>query len=54
MDTEAGRAFEVTAAGEIVWDFVNPHRAGKEKELTAALFDLIRLETEPDFIKEEK
>jgi len=50
-DTEAGRAFEVTPKGEVVWDFINPHRAGEEKELTASLFDLIRLETIPDFIK---
>jgi len=50
-DTESGRAFEVTPEGEVVWDFINPHRAGEEKELTASLFDLLRLETIPDFIK---
>jgi arylsulfotransferase ASST len=49
-DTEAGRAFEVTPEGEVVWDFINPHRAGEDKELTASLFDLIRLETIPTFI----
>ena len=54
VDTEAGRAFEVTPEGEIVWDFINPHRAGKDNELTASLFDLIRLENEPDFLKEEE
>ena len=53
-DTEAGRAFEVSPEGDIVWDFVNPHRAGERKELTASLFDLIRLEATPDFIKEKK
>ena len=31
VETEAGRAFEVTPAHEIVWDFVNPHRAGSDQ-----------------------
>jgi hypothetical protein len=41
-ETEAGRAFEVTPSGEIVWEFFNPHRAGAQNELVAALFELRR------------
>jgi hypothetical protein len=42
-ETDSGRAFEVTSAGEIVWEFVNPHRAGEQGELIAALFEVVRL-----------
>lgn len=41
--TDMGRALEVTPDGEIVWEFVNPNRAGERNELVAALFDLVRL-----------
>lgn len=40
-ETEHGRAFEVTPEGEIVWEFVSPHRYG---DRVARLFELIRLE----------
>ncbi|MCB1037416.1 MAG: hypothetical protein KDD47_26535, partial [Acidobacteria bacterium] len=46
-ESENGRALEVTAAGEIVWKFVNPHRSGEAEELVATLFELVRLP--PDF-----
>jgi hypothetical protein len=39
----AGRAVEVTPAGEVVWEFVSPHRAGEEDELVAVLYDVQRL-----------
>jgi hypothetical protein len=42
-ETEAGRAFEVTKDGKIVWDFFNPHRAGKNDNLIASLFELERI-----------
>ena len=42
-DTWNGRAFEVTADKEVVWEFWNPHRAGKNQELIACLFDLVRI-----------
>lgn len=42
-----GRSFEVTADKTIVWEFLNPHRAGKDGQLIATLFDLVRLP--PDF-----
>lgn len=38
-----GRAFEVTPEKRIVWELYNPHRAGKDGELIATLFDVIRL-----------
>ncbi len=43
-ESDFGRAFEVTPGGEIVWEFVNPHRAGKRDNLIATLFDVIRLD----------
>jgi hypothetical protein len=43
-ESDFGRAIEVTPEGEIVWEFVNPHRAGKRNNLIATLFDVIRLE----------
>jgi outer membrane protein assembly factor BamB len=46
-ESDNGRAFEVTAAGEIVWEFYNPHRAGEEGQYIATLFELLRLP--PDF-----
>lgn len=45
-ESDRGRAFEVTPAGEIVWEFVNPHFAGKHGGLIATLFDVVRLDPE--------
>ena len=42
-ESDNGRAFEVTPDGTIVWEFYNPHRAGKQDEFIAALFRLERL-----------
>jgi hypothetical protein len=42
-ESDNGRAFEITRAGEIVWEFVNPARTGGQDELVAALFELRRL-----------
>ncbi|MFT5049556.1 MAG: hypothetical protein ACI8QZ_000949 [Chlamydiales bacterium] len=41
-DSCSGRAFEVTDAGEIVWEFINPHHGGEHGELIAALFEMVR------------
>jgi hypothetical protein len=49
-ESDRGRAFEVTPAGETVWEFVNPERAGEERELVASLLELVRLP--PDFPSE--
>lgn len=45
-ESDNGRAFEVTPGKKIVWEFFNPHRAGKYNELIATLFELIRLEAD--------
>jgi hypothetical protein len=44
-----GRAFEVTREGDVVWEYVNPHRAGARDELIAALFEVLRLP--PDYLE---
>jgi len=41
-ESDRGRAFEVAPDKEIVWEFLNPHRAGEDKELIATLFEVIR------------
>ena len=46
-ETDSGRAFEVSPAGEIVWEFYNPQRAGSDSEFIAALLAMLRLP--PDF-----
>ena len=46
-ESDNGRAFEITLDGTIVWDFYNPHRAGKNDEFIATLFRIDRLP--PDF-----
>lgn len=40
-ESSGGRAFEVTASGEMVWEFHNPHRF--QERLVADLFELVRL-----------
>jgi hypothetical protein len=45
-ESDAGRAFEVTRDGEIVWEFFNPHRAGENGKYIATLFELRRLPPE--------
>ncbi len=42
-ETNFGRAFEVTSSGEIVWEYINPARAGDSEELIASLFEITRL-----------
>jgi len=46
-ESDAGRAFEVTPGGEIVWEYLNPERASGRVELIATLFEMVRLP--PDF-----
>jgi hypothetical protein len=45
-ESDNGRAFEVTPQGEIVWEFWNPERAGRNGELIATLFEMVRLPPE--------
>jgi hypothetical protein len=42
-ETEYGRAFELTPAGEIVWEFKSPHLAGEAGEFVAILPELQRV-----------
>ena len=42
VESNAGRAFEVTPAGDIVWEYYNPHRAGPRNDLIASIFDVVR------------
>lgn len=45
VESDSGRAFEVTPDGRIVWEYFNPARAGKQDELIATLFDVVRLDS---------
>jgi hypothetical protein len=42
-ESDSGRAFEITAAGEIVWEYINPYRAGTQGEFIATIFEAWRL-----------
>jgi hypothetical protein len=42
-ESDNGRAFEVTRAGEIVWEFRNPARAGENDGLIATIFEMTRV-----------
>jgi len=42
-ETDTGRAFEVTPDGEIVWQFLSPHRTGPDNTYVASLFALHRI-----------
>lgn len=42
-ESDAGRAFEVDPDGAVVWEFLNPARAGLRDELIATLFEVERL-----------
>ena len=44
VESNAGRAFEVTPGGEIVWEYLNPFRTGEKKDLVATLKQLSRLD----------
>lgn len=51
-ETGAGRAFERTPDGELVWLFQTPHRAGNDGQLVAALFEVERiLEADLDWLE---
>jgi len=45
-ESERGRAFEITRDGEVVWEFLSPHRAGPGDRLVATLFEVVRLPPE--------
>ena len=47
VESDGGRAFEVTREGAVVWRWNSPYRAGERGQFVATLFDLVRLP--PDF-----
>lgn len=51
-ESDNGRAIEVTPDRRIVWEFINPHRAGENNELIATLYEMIRLPADfsPDWL----
>ncbi len=44
VESDPGRAFEVSSNKEIVWEYINPNRAGDENQYIATLFDVVRLD----------
>ncbi len=42
-DSDAGRALEIDADGELVWEYYNPHRVGTDPVYIATLFELERV-----------
>ncbi len=49
-ETDSGRAFEVTPDGTIVWEYINPHRAGEHRQLIATLLDVVRITERPAWL----
>jgi hypothetical protein len=43
-ESDNGRAIEVTHDKKIVWEYLNPNRAGENNELIATLFELVRVD----------
>ena len=43
VESANGRAIEVTPERAVVWEFINPHRAGEDNELIATLREMVRL-----------
>jgi hypothetical protein len=44
VETDGGRALEVTPAGELVWQYRSPHKAGKNRDRIANLYSLDRVD----------
>lgn len=42
-ESDYGRAFEVSLSGDIVWEYLNPERAGERDQLIGTIFEMIRL-----------
>lgn len=43
VESDGGRAFEITRDKEMVWEWYNPHRAGDAGQYIATLFDVVRV-----------
>ncbi len=44
VETDGGRALEVSSAGEVVWEFYSPYRVGESGETVASLYSLERID----------
>lgn len=44
IEANKGRAFEVTTDKQIVWEFLNPNKTGKENDLIATIFAMYRID----------
>ncbi len=55
-ESDFGRAFEVTREGDVVWEWMNPHRAGTNEEYIATLMEMVRLPVDfpLDWVDESK
>jgi len=49
-ESEYGRALEVTAGGDTVWEYYTPYRAPDDEELIATLFEVIRVFPRPTWL----
>jgi hypothetical protein len=47
-ESTAGRAFEVAPDNRIVWEFMNPERAGENGELVAVIPEMVRIDQDFD------
>ena len=43
-ESDKGRAIEVTPSRQVGWEFSTPSRGGDSGDVTATLFELVRLE----------
>ena len=44
VETEGGRALEIAADGEVVWEFHSPFRTGESEDRVAGLYSLERVD----------
>ena len=51
-ESNYGRALEVTSSGKVVWEFVNPNRIGKKKQLVAVIYFMHRVPADLPFLKQ--
>jgi outer membrane protein assembly factor BamB len=49
VESDAGRVLEVTRSGQIVWEFVNPARGGKDNERIPIIFWVQRMDPDSYF-----
>ena len=53
VESNFGRALETTPDGRVVWEWINPNRAGRKKELVATLYSLKRVPRIPALLRAE-